>query len=77
VERFPVAKLVENQYSSLVFQGSDISIVSPIGTGLDDDTVQAVARWQFSPGKCHDTPCAVHARVIFDIGAPTTRLGLP
>jgi len=45
----------------------DIVIVSPIGMGLDDEAAQAVSGWKFKPGVCGNTPCAVHARVYFDV----------
>jgi len=45
----------------------DISIVSPIGMGIDDDAVQTVKDWQFKPGMLESKPHPVHARAIFDI----------
>jgi TonB family protein len=45
----------------------DIVIVTPVGMGLDDDAAQAISGWRFKPGTCSGTPCAVHARVFFDI----------
>ena len=47
----------------------DIFIVSPIGMGLDDDAVQSLADWKFSPAICDEKPCAAHARVFFDISS--------
>jgi len=55
----------------------DISIVTPVGVGLDDDAAQAVTGWQFKPARCNDRPCAVPARVIFDIAPTNTRPMLP
>ena len=45
----------------------DISIVTPIGMGIDDEAAQAVSGWKFKPGLCGGISCAVHARVYFDI----------
>ena len=53
----------------------DIFIVSPIGMGLDDEAAQAVSGWNFKPGRCGSRPCAVHARVYFDIRPTTTVMG--
>lgn len=46
---------------------SDITVVSPVGLGMDDQAAETVAKWHFQPGKCKDQPCAVHARVVFEI----------
>jgi TonB family protein len=46
---------------------SDITVVSPVGMGMDDQAAEMVAKWHFRPGKCKDQPCAVHARVVFEI----------
>lgn len=48
-------------------QPRDILIVSPVGMGIDDDAVEAIRDWRFTPGMLGDKPHAVHARVIFDI----------
>jgi TonB family protein len=48
----------------------DISIVSPVGMGIDDDAVHTLSGWQFKPAMLGDRPHAVRARVIFDV-APT------
>jgi len=45
----------------------DLVIVSPIGMGVDDEAAQAVSNWKFKPGICDGRPCAVPARVFFDI----------
>jgi hypothetical protein len=45
----------------------DISIVTPIGMGMDDDAAEAIAKWKFSPGMCQDEACAIPARVIFEL----------
>jgi TonB family protein len=45
------------------------SIVSPVGMGLDDDAIQAMAEWKFSPGNRDGKPVPVHARVVFEINA--------
>lgn len=50
----------------------DILIVSPIGMGVDDEAALAVAGWKFRPGTCGGTPCAVRARVYFDL-RPTNK----
>lgn len=54
----------------------DISIVSPVGMGMDDDAAVALGKWQFRPGTCHNQPCPVPARVVFDINAPNARPSL-
>ena len=46
---------------------SEISIVSPVGMGMDEQAAEMVAKWHFRPGKCKDQPCAVRARVFFEI----------
>jgi TonB family protein len=45
----------------------DISIVTPVGMGMDDDAAEIVSKWEFSPGIRQRRPCAVPARVAFDI----------
>jgi protein TonB len=54
-------------------KAQNISIVSPVGMGLDDDTVQALTEWRFKPGIREGKPCPVHARVVFEINAPNAR----
>jgi TonB family protein len=44
---------------------SEISVVTPVGMGLDDDAIAAVQEWHFSPAKRDGKPIAVHARVMF------------
>jgi TonB family protein len=44
----------------------DISIVSPVGLGLDEEAVEAVSRWTFSPGRKGDVPIAVRLSVKVD-----------
>ena len=51
----------------------DVSIVTPVGMGLDDDAARTVEQWKFTPALCEDKPCASHARVLFEINAPNTR----
>ena len=46
---------------------SDISVVSPVGMGMDDQSAEAVAKWHFQPARCKGQPCAVQARVFLDI----------
>jgi len=48
-------------------EAHDIFIVSPVGMGLDDEAAQAVSGWRFKPGVRGGSPCAVHARVFFNI----------
>jgi TonB family protein len=50
-----------------------ISIVSPVGMGLDDDAVHALEEWKFKPGSRDGKLCPFHARVTFEIGAPNTQ----
>jgi hypothetical protein len=45
----------------------DVFIVSPIGMGIDDDAVKALADWQFAPATLGSKPHPVHARVVFDV----------
>ncbi len=50
----------------------DIFIVSPAGMGVDDEAAEAVAGWKFNPATCQGQPCAVHARVFFEISDATS-----
>jgi len=45
----------------------DVSIVTPVGMGLDDDVAKALAKWEFRPGLCQQQPCAIPARAVFDL----------
>ena len=45
----------------------DLVIVSPMGMGVDDEAAQAVSAWKFKPGTRDGKPCAVPARVFFDV----------
>ena len=54
-------------------RAKNFSIVSPVGMGLDDDAVQALTEWKFKPATRDEKPCAVQARVVFEINAPNTR----
>jgi hypothetical protein len=47
----------------------NISIVSPVGMGLDDDAIQTLSAWTFKPGSCSTKPCVFHARAVFEINA--------
>ena len=51
----------------------DIVIVSPIGMGIDDEAAATVSGWNFKPGTCSGVPCAIHARVFFDVNPTNTR----
>ena len=41
----------------------DISIVRPVGYGLDDELIKAVKKWRFKPGKGSGKPAPVQIRV--------------
>ena len=47
--------------SSLLRKGSviDVSIMTPIGLGLDEQAVEAVSGWTFEPGRKAGAPVAV------------------
>ena len=47
----------------------NISILSPVGMGLDDDADKALMEWTFSPGRRDCNACPVHARLVFEINA--------
>ena len=54
---------------------SDISIVTPVGMGLDDDAVQTLKNWRFTPGKRDGKLLVpVHARIEFLLSEPNARL---
>jgi TonB family protein len=41
----------------------DISVVTPVGYGLDEEAVKAVKRWRFNPGKGSGKPAPVQIRI--------------
>ena len=45
----------------------DVVIVSPMGMGVDDEAAQAVSAWKFKPGTREGIPCAVPARIFFNL----------
>ena len=45
----------------------DISIVTPVGMGMDDDAATTLATWKFNPGICQTRPCSVPGRVVFEL----------
>lgn len=55
----------------------DVFIVTPVGMGIDDDAAKAVANWRFVPAKRGGKPVPVHARVVFLISEPNTRITFP
>ena len=42
---------------------SDISVVSPLGHGLDEEAIAAVEKWKFKPGIRNGEPVAVRATI--------------
>ena len=52
---------------------SDIAIVTPVGMGLDDDAVQTLKNWRFTPGKKDGKLVPVHARIEFLLSEPNAR----
>jgi TonB family protein len=41
----------------------DISVIKPLGYGLDEEAVKAVKKWRFKPGQSAGKPVAVEIRV--------------
>ncbi|SRR5712692_5241139 len=41
----------------------DISVVRPLGYGLDEEAIKAVKKWRFKPGKGSGKPASVQIRV--------------
>ncbi len=41
----------------------DISVVAPVGYGLDEEAVKAVKKWRFKPGKSSGKPVCILIRV--------------
>jgi TonB family protein len=52
---------------------SDIAIVTPVGMGLDDDAVQTLKNWRFTPGKRDGKPVPVDARIEFLVSETNSR----
>ena len=52
---------------------SEIAIVTPVGMGLDDDAVQTLKNWRFTPGKRDGKPVPVHTRIEFLLSETNTR----
>ena len=54
---------------------SDIAIVTPVGMGLDDDAVQTLKNWRFTPGRRDGKPVPVQAqaRIQFLLSQPNAR----
>jgi TonB family protein len=52
---------------------SDIAIVTPVGMGLDDDAVQALKNWRFTPGKQDGKLVPARARIEFLLSEPNAR----
>ena len=42
---------------------ADITVLSPLGRGLDEEAIAAVKRWKFTPGKKNGQPVAVRATI--------------
>lgn len=55
----------------------DVTVVSPVGMGIDDDAVQTLLTWKFQPAKLNGAAVTVPARVIFEILTPDSRLTMP
>jgi TonB family protein len=41
----------------------DIKVIRPLGLGLDEKAVEAVAKWRFIPGRKGGVPVATQAQV--------------
>jgi TonB family protein len=54
-------------------KAENVSIVSPVGMGLDDDAAHAITEWKFKPGIRKGKPYPVFSRVLFEINAPNAR----
>jgi TonB family protein len=53
-------------------KAGDISIVTPVGMGLDDEAVRALHDWRFTPANREGKPVSTHARVFFLVSPPNT-----
>lgn len=64
-----ILALVVNQKG----RASDISIVSPLGFGLDERAIAAVEKWEFSPGMKDGKPVKVLATIEVNFRFPELR----
>ena len=48
----------------------DISVVKPLGYGLDEEAVKAVKKWKFKPGQSGGKPVAVEIHVEAEFRYP-------
>jgi TonB family protein len=55
----------------------DVSVLTPVGRGIDDEAVEALQSWRFEPAMRKDAPIATYARIVFLITEPSTRPSLP
>jgi hypothetical protein len=55
---FPQPKLIRRRRLA-----HDISVVTPVGYGLDEEAVKAVKKWRFKPGKGSGKPARVQIRI--------------
>jgi len=52
---------------------ADIYVVSPVGYGLDDEAVTAVARWKFTPAKVKGKPTRAQMTIEVNFKVPMPR----
>jgi len=61
-----------------LFVGEDgipqnLSVVTPLGLGLDETAIEAVSQWRFRPTLVNGLPVRVRATVEVNFRLPTTR----
>ena len=51
---------------------TDIEIISPLGFGLDEESIRTVKRWRFVPGSKDSRPVPIFAQVEVNFSFPGT-----